>query len=385
MPDFFSTLPAPLPLMIVEEIEALPTLHHLVEASPTVDAILKQDHARITEVILARYPSQLQGLLRLMLKIRGDHGIAEKIQTFSNIDFYHFLEGFLQDSSDSPKSFTTFEAVKSLLSTAHNIQQLTRHILDVHILRINSIEPSYQVDPRYTYRLCEGPPEFRNYAPARYTSSSWVEEQRVSRALWRLQLYMDLVSMREACRASNTTDDVSLILRNEGPRRIWNKLAKWELEEIDCVHDYFMEVSKTKGSYSNTSPYLVSMPVIIDQPVALQASYPSDDEHTRAWAQRELHLNRQNTTVGLMRIMQKRNDSPLRGCDFKPFWRLGFWIWDTKRMATLGLLAIPNFIREHNQQGLEEVELDRLPTKHSLSMDEMFTRWRSVWLQGAEI
>ncbi|KAL8638026.1 MAG: hypothetical protein Q9226_009043, partial [Calogaya cf. arnoldii] len=112
------------------------------------------------------------------------------------------------------------------------------------------------------------------------------------------------------------------------------------------------------------------MPVIKDQPVALPASYPSDDEQTDAWDQSELHLNRQNPAVGLMRVMRNRDDSPLRGCDFKPLWRLGFWIWDTKRMATLGLLAIPHFIREQKEQGRKEFELDRLPTGCSSSMDE---------------
>ena len=371
--------------MMVEEIEDFPTLHHLLEASPTVETVLQHDYARIIGAILPRYPSQHQRLLRLILKLHGDEGIAEKIQTSSSIDFYHFLEGFLQDSSNLPKTFITFEAVKSLLSTAHNIQQLTRHILDVHISRINSVKPSYQVDPNFTYRLGKGPPECRNYEPARYTTNSWVEEQRVSRALWRLQLYMDLVSVREAGRPSNTIDDVTDVLRKDGPLRIWNKLAKWELVEIDCVHDYLMENLGAKDSYSSTTPYLLNMPVITDQPVALPASYPHDDEHTRAWAQSELHLERQNTAVSLMRVMQSRQDSPLRGCDFKPFWRLGCWIWDTKRMTTLGLLAIPHYIREQNQRGLEMAGLDPLPTRRSLSMEELFTRWRSVWLQGAEI
>ncbi|KAG6999608.1 hypothetical protein G7Y79_00033g067960 [Physcia stellaris] len=385
MPDAFSTLPAPLPLMIAEEIEALPTLHHLLQASPTINAVLEHDHARIMKAILARYPAQLQQLLRLRLKLCGDDGIAEKIQTSSSIEFYQYLEKFLQDSSEISKTFTTSEAVKSLLSAANNIQQLTRHILDVHISRINSIKPSYQTDPNYTYRLCKGLPECRTYEPIRYTSSSWVEEQRISRALWHLQLYVDIVSMREAGRVSNTVDDITLVLRRDGPQRVWNKLAKWELEEIDCVHDYLVEMSKTTKPCSSDSPYLVSMPVITHLPVALPASYPYDDEYTRAWAQRELHLNRQNTAVGLMRIMRNQHDSPLRGCDFKPFWRLGFWIWDTKRMATLGLVAIPTFIREQNEQELKEAGLDQLPTRHSLSMDELFTRWRSVWPQGAEV
>lgn len=107
MPDAFSTLPAPLPLMIAEEIEALPTLHHLLQASPTINAVLEHDHARIMEAILARYPAQLQQLLRLMLKLRRDDGIAEKMQTSSSIEFYHFVEGFLQDSSEFSKTSTT--------------------------------------------------------------------------------------------------------------------------------------------------------------------------------------------------------------------------------------------------------------------------------------
>ncbi|KAL8845935.1 MAG: hypothetical protein Q9221_008935 [Calogaya cf. arnoldii] len=200
---------------------------------------------------------------------------------------------------------------------------------------------------------------------------------------------MDLVSMREAGWASNTVDDVTSELRNEGPHTIWDKLTKWELEKIDYVHDYLMEMSMTEESDSNTSPYLVSMPVIKDQPVALPASYPVDDEQTDAWDQSELHLNRQNTAVRLMRILRNQNDSPLRGCDFKPLWRLGFWIWDTKRLVTLGLIAMPNYIREQNEQGLEELlsssKLDLFPTRVSISRDDSFTRWKSVWLQGVEI
>jgi len=71
MPDPFATLPAPLPLIIMEAIEDLPTVHNLLLASPAASYYFEQYYVEVTEAILSNYEPELQQLLRAMIFCRS--------------------------------------------------------------------------------------------------------------------------------------------------------------------------------------------------------------------------------------------------------------------------------------------------------------------------
>jgi len=72
MPDPLATLPAPLPLIIMEAIEDLPTVHNLLFASPAASYYFEQYYVEVTEAILSNYEPELQQLLRAMIFCRSN-------------------------------------------------------------------------------------------------------------------------------------------------------------------------------------------------------------------------------------------------------------------------------------------------------------------------
>lgn len=57
--------------MILNHLQDLGTLHHLLPASPAVHAIFAGHHCEITESILSNFGPQAQQLLRIVVYIRS--------------------------------------------------------------------------------------------------------------------------------------------------------------------------------------------------------------------------------------------------------------------------------------------------------------------------
>ena len=147
MPDPFTTLPAPLPLMIIEEIEDLPTLHHLLQASPTVSGIFSRSYARIIEGIVSRYSPWVQGPISVVLKLhdRDRESLLRHTRSEENLD--SFPKEHLPCKSLPPQSMakrpSSLRSARSLLRTAITIQKLAGHFLETHLRRTHTVMSSY--------------------------------------------------------------------------------------------------------------------------------------------------------------------------------------------------------------------------------------------------
>ena len=292
--DFFSTLPAPLPLMIMEAIEDLPSLHRLIQTSSSAATVFKRNPGTIMETILSYYPAELQRLLYLILNFRsgGNTTTRDQSQRARSVD--RFLDGtFMRElqpnSADtnlpSTASFSIV-ATMSLVKDADHIQQLAHSFLEIHLARSARIEPYYQLDPFYHYHASypKQPPVCRRYKPMDSGQPSWIEEQRVLRALWRLQLYFDLLTLGISSQLDDVTKFLSL-LRQEGPHKLWERLAHWELRELACVYEYFLEMSNE----SMTTSHLFRFPDVDYNSVAIPAPRPRETKAIRSFGQAEMH------------------------------------------------------------------------------------------------
>ena len=90
MPDPFSTLSAPLPLMIFEGIEDLSTLNYLLHSSPAANAIFETCYCKISEAVLSSFVPQLQQLLHTVLIIRSN-----RLSIREGLESPHHLDDFL--------------------------------------------------------------------------------------------------------------------------------------------------------------------------------------------------------------------------------------------------------------------------------------------------
>lgn len=369
MPDPFSTLPWPLPLMVMESIEDLSALNYLLQASPDANAVFGKYYCEVTEAIFSTFAPKLQQLLRMIIAVR-----SESSGTKNELASAEMLDGFLAKQvfekipkpkpSDEPlaNTSTSLSVVRSLATSASHVQQLLKPFFDIHAERFNNIKPSYLPDQRFNYcyrfrNKLKQPPEGRRYEPLKCSDPSWIEEQRVCRALWRLVLYFDLVASGQR--------------KGEGPLRFWSELQRYEIEEMKCVYDYLRRsVIATPPPSSTQQPYLSRLSEIYPKSITVPQPIPTETSRVMCWQQAVIHLDRGSSAYGTLSDLLRYNIySPLYRTAFKPFRDLGFVIWDSEKLARLGLSV-------GEQKRLPE-EYWVTPTGDCSSSDGWF-RWKSL-------
>ncbi len=263
-----------LSLMVFEAIQDLSTLQYLLEASPAAAAIFEQHYCEVTETLLDRLPLQFQRLLRTIVAIQSNRlVIRDFVNSFEDPSQCRVFNIVRTIRATRLLTNTThsFAAVRSLVSSAGQVQRLSQCFFDAFLARVNGIRPYRIADDRYHYR--DSPkelPERHPYQPLPFGPASWVEEQRVLRALWRLQLYFCLVSSVED---GGGTDGIA---RNacliEGPHNVWKDEAAWQVDELDCVYEFLVEME------TSTAP-LSKLPTVASRLVTAPQRPP---EHTEA-------------------------------------------------------------------------------------------------------
>ena len=89
MPDPFSTLPLPLPLMILDAIEDFATLGYLLQSSSIANVIFEEFYCEIAEAVLSNLAPQLQRLLRTIVYIRSDRlAIGSQLTSSEALDSF---------------------------------------------------------------------------------------------------------------------------------------------------------------------------------------------------------------------------------------------------------------------------------------------------------
>ena len=256
MPDPFSTLPLPLPLIIFEAIEDFSTLNYLLQSSPAANIIFAKYYGTIAEAVLFNLAPELQRLLRTIVHIRSDRlSIGGKLTSPEALDSFLNTRVLNDAAGDEPLSNATVSlaAVRSLIKSASHVQQSASSFFREYLDRKNSVKPFYLSDNSSYFNdfhisLFE---KIANDNIAKYPDGccpgqvysivpSWFEEQRVCQALWRLQLYFDLLTIART--GPGVTSPVWNLLKCLGPHRVWSKLKlRGELGQIGCVYGFLCE------------------------------------------------------------------------------------------------------------------------------------------------
>jgi len=375
MPDPFCTLPLPLPLMIFEAIEDLSTLSYLLEASPSAAIIFRQHYCEVTEAVLDRLPLHMQRLLRTIVAIQSNRlVIRDRVNSFEEPSQWRVpnIVSTIKATRLLTKATHSFAAVRSLISSAGQVQRLSKCFFDTVLARVNSVRPYRIADERYRYRdYPKEPPERLPYQPLHCGPTSWVEEQRVLRALWRLQLYFCLVRIVED---GGGTDGIA---RNacliEGPHNIWKGRAAFHMDQLDCVYEFLVEKE------TSTAP-LSKLPSVTSRFVTTPQRPPKHTVVHCRWEQTHIYFRDwPGPGASYFSGLGIYHYSPLHGADFKPLSRLGMGIWDRKRMVRLGLVNVRQVgAWECNGHADSGTTSDLLPSGQSISHDDLICRWKSI-------
>ncbi|KAI4202784.1 MAG: hypothetical protein LQ350_002282 [Teloschistes chrysophthalmus] len=371
MPDPFSTLPLPLPLLILNGLEDLGTLHYPLQASPTVNVIFAQHYCEITDSILSNFVPQLRKLLRIVVFIRSrPSSIREQCASFPEYETFRANEilGEKAGTTLLHKSQTTLAAVRSLAKTASQLQSLRVSFFEVHIDRVNTIEP---------YRLLKHPtrredldanipgPDVTRYEIVECTEPSWIEEQRVLRALWRLVVYFDLCEVSVGPTAIDKVDGLWSGTCDDNGDNIAS-LPDYALQEIDCVLKFLMDLSNVTGE----PRMLQGLPVPAIDSFTIPKPTPFFDELAEHRSQLPPSLDEPSPGFHFFRgCMELRQRCPGPGSGFERFRYLGLGIWDREKLSRLGLKGVLPDIQKKYQ--LPSYEL-------CPGIRDLTVRWRSV-------
>lgn len=319
MPDPFGALPVPIPLMILDYIDTLPTLHYLLEASPCASIVLSEWYCEVIERIMMK--SSTTYMKQLLLTIAHIRTLGRSIifGLSASSTLGQYIIAWVPDSPLEWKNFgqgpsalceipLTFSKAKlsyfvfrSILASAAQIQQTSASFFNTFLDRVNSIKPSYLQDQSFKYTTCfrdipynsesqQQRPVGCRYTPAKCGAPSWVEEQRVHRALWRLQLYFDLVNLSrpDIGQASPT----HYLLRDKGPCVIWSRIDDWQHGELECVYDFLCKDHEERKTSSPPKAHLSKLPTSYQDAVTLPKSTPNDTDYlVYHWRQHPMDLD----------------------------------------------------------------------------------------------
>ncbi|GAM91636.1 hypothetical protein ANO11243_096880 [Dothideomycetidae sp. 11243] len=386
----FEDLAYELVLEVLKQAPDLESLHSLLLAAPTAYRVFDRFAVEIVNAILpaASFPGRsLHEHVRVIMRV------ITHIHTGSlpaEIDsLYKFMQLVTEESQGyrlrpslhgfRPSSFPAEASscvLRYILATSFRIASLTHDCLEFYLARFRELRPRRLKDGSGT-AVCQlgtedWATETLSHDVVDYGQPSWVEQQRVLRALWRIQL---LVELKRAVKNSTlvwdrieaeTLDKMKLTDLYGYYRDQWPVDAtlspKADAFSIQCCepsvpqnhahveHGYFFR-SFRMAEYQlllTAQDYLARAPVHAGRKIAKGAGPPAfhclSKSHTvgivnkedveALWDWRLLCTNWSEATHVLCDV----NRQSAHFLDFFPFRRLGFAIWCEKRLQMQGLL-----------------------------------------------
>ena len=269
--------------------------------------------------------------------------IREELDSPQHLDDFLNTRALNNNTAVNPltNAMVSLSAVKNLIKSASEVQQASASFFETFLDRVNSIKPSCLLDNLHNdlEHYHNNAPESRPHEPLKCANPSWIEERRVYRALWRLQLYFNLVMTTRP--SPGNASQVWDLLKNKGPYRVWSDLENLhELDEIDCVYKFIREFSDAITTAFTQPPHLTEVPTFEPKLVALPKFTPYGDLKSSRWDHTPSHLDCCSPRFKRIQLRFNRYFKE----PFEPFRRLGFRTWGREKMTGLGLIRVPAFV-----------------------------------------
>ncbi|KAM0802744.1 hypothetical protein BDR22DRAFT_842135 [Usnea florida] len=347
MPDPFRRLPAPILLDIMKLLPSLPSLYQLKTASGAVSDMFEECSAEIVAAVIRPLPQEIQRVIRAVAIALSDKCLGQAPSSDAPVPN---VSSALDEicigsmSKDSIPRHLSFASIDILLNCACPIYQLAAQFLQCHIQRLNSIQPQHLADPKHRARVkytLENYPKGRAYTPSRTDFPSWVEEYRVVRAFWLIQLYRIFQTELE----TNNGKESNVTNKGYGfPAALGDRLKEWELDNMECVQDWLNEMQISLYNFSEPVPLSSKSSLSLEEADTRSAlDHPPTDKDTA-------ETQSFNTSYYFFHSWgQKSPLSMLHNSQWQFFRRLGFGIWDTKRMVMMELLSAPPQMAEPDE------------------------------------
>jgi hypothetical protein len=262
-------------------------------------------------------------------------------------------------SRHAPISFFRIRSpmiLRDIVTLAYQVAYLTQACHEHFLEQLRTIQPQHPIDQQFRYHHEYGPndayvpawerrPEGQEYPKRDVGPPSWVEEQRVAGAFWRIQLLYDLkiAAMQLPSSLGWPSEDLDRLQRMD-PVDLYRHPHYQCLEEIVTVVEYIRSV-QAEGDHPNRT----TLPSIDGYVGRASMSYYQRDDHDERQTRgnlphlpdvdyRQQRLRLPAPACSFFRSLTHSDFSPLRTVQFESFRRFGFAFWDQERMAALGLM-----------------------------------------------
>ncbi|RFU24019.1 hypothetical protein B7463_g12320, partial [Scytalidium lignicola] len=303
----------------------------------------------VNGVIVAMVKGQIQGLMRTVFRTQA--------LCWPSLDEARNITSTIS----IPLSLTEIRDLKSLrrfVSMAHEIHVLAHSCLDYYIQTSMVMSPSSLVQLPHNGSIQDrfDKAESRQYETHYTNAPSWIEEQQVMKALWRIQLFFELNIAQKMGILNWSRDDLQTLASIN--IRDFYTVKEFELQQILTVYEFIQGFRREGYSQDDDCRLpIVPMENPFNTTCAPQPFYYSFREDIYQQGQRYVH--KPPMSWNFQGVMARDPlFSPPPGIPFDPYRKFGFALWDDKRMTDLGL-AKPS----------RRVILDKV---------SYYFRWRSV-------
>ncbi|KAJ5574401.1 uncharacterized protein N7459_008828 [Penicillium hispanicum] len=391
--DPFSHLPAPLPFQIIQHLGTFEDLDATIHASPDAFAAFQSRGPLILDAIASSVLNpELHNVLHSVARIHSQP-VATSLTTLES--FRQAYAGNLLDVDRRPGPFPRDAAPQvyvGLVRTAANIRRLAALVLAELLRRTSKLRIRHAVDRTIDFASgalprvpgTNGWPRGQDVtAPQSLAtrSPSWIEGYRIQRALWLIQLALDVRAHAPWLRwtASDTSDPAS-----RSGRWPVSKLVAWLPSATDAplVATVLEDVCAARGllptcGRSSTRTGLVSlerMPYYTgcsDPDCKLEDS-SQDDAAGVSWSQDRGAAKRPADGRRILaQLISSRHVNPSAEVMHR-IMESGLVIWDRKRLRDLGLMDEPG----SPERGVKWWENEE--RRPQMSPDEIWYAWCSL-------
>lgn len=318
-----STLPMPIPTLIMESSTDLISLNALRLSNPLFHAAFQANAVHILETLLQRtllYEVVVLVRIYVLLLQRGSH---TPLTPKEGERVYTQAQNSLPPSTSTP-------AILHALHTFSHLSSASTLILDEKLVRLADLPYSHFADPSIFRPYQQNPtiiPPRRTYTVPAQEPLDWIEEQRGLRGVWGMWI-------QEKFPGSDVDED-------------------WRRDEVE-------EMTLSIQSLNLPKEFPISW-----TPLAAPPSTPSDPAFSRA--------HRPSHGYAFFHgVCQNHPTSHLRGTDWSVLRSLGLGIWSKPRMASLGLFNHPREIKPSSEGRVYRIGIDEYLTLEDL----LFTWWK---------
>ncbi|WQF85994.1 hypothetical protein CDEST_11008 [Colletotrichum destructivum] len=328
------SLPTEVVLQILTQIGDVHCLWNLLISSPVASRVFNQysDDIFWPSVTDGITPSQTQDAIRCIVSLRAgafrstplDQLVGKIRDREAGIVLGQSLDLGYSISTMDTTAKPSLHVMRSVLAVASQVHALSRLCIGHYLAKL--------VAATTDGRLDAAPEWLDDFRP------SWIEEQRITRAFWRVQLVLELKS------AARTSLVQSPVDRDGAP------------EELDIESFYDSDTSNLKVAYHEVMTameFLKGLGFCGDRdptrpigrlplPTHSQTDIsPSMDRMPANSVTRRSSLVLPADGLWIVDSMARNAHSPIKYAGFRPYRNMGFAIWDRERLARMGLASPP--------------------------------------------